>query len=205
MTKQTTSGVPVIRIFDPAIAVHEPRIKEEWNEYALKRDPALIPKLLRAGEIPTTFTVQKATRKGMRYVRDGASQFDRHERAFAVCVSKVTALAQGARRVDLDIDSHDGAEPMRENVLGRFAESDIQEIGSVAWGMSFLAPDLPAHYPPPATSWRALEALMSLHAAPTSEPSTSDSLAPSESPPEEQAPVSSPHGAEPTGATAADP
>jgi hypothetical protein len=203
--KQTTGGVPVIRIFDPAVAVHDPGIKTEWNEYALTRNPALIPKILLAGEAPTTFTVQKATRKGMRYIRSGADAADRNERAFAVCVSKVAGLRVGTRRTEIDVDAHDGAEPMRETILSKFAESDLQEIGSVAYGMSFLAPDLPPHYPPPPTSWRALEALMSRPAAPTSTPSTSTSLPSSESPPDKPSPPSSPPGDEPTVATAADP
>jgi hypothetical protein len=203
--KQSTGGVAVIRIFDPAVAVHDVGIKEEWNAYALTRDPALIPKITLAGQVPTTFHVQKATRKGMRHIRAGADAADRNERAFAVCVSKVAALRVGDRRTDIDVPDHDGAEPMSDAILERFAESDIQEIGSVAYGMSFLAPDLPPHYPPPPTSWRALEALMSRPVAPTIAPTTSAFPPSSASPQVEPDPRSSAHGAEPTAAIAAAP
>lgn len=171
----STGVVPVIRMYDPACDVRNADTNSDWNRYALTRDQELIPKILKAGERPTVFHVRKATRAGMRYIRSGADADEKHERAFAVCVTKVEGLRDGDRRTDVDVPDGAGASPMADTILERFAESDIQEIGSVAMGMSFLARDLPAYYPPPATSWHALRALMSPRAEPTSDASTSPS------------------------------
>lgn len=171
----STGVVPVIRMVDPAVDVQNADTNSDWNRYVLTRDPALFPKILKSGEKPTVFHIRKAVRSGVRYIRAGADEAEKYERAFAVCVTRVDGLRVGDRRTDIDVPDTGGASPMADAILERFAESDIQEIGSVALGMSFLAHDLPAYYPPPAISWHALRALTSRPAAPTSDDTTSSS------------------------------
>ena len=207
--KQSTEGVPVIRMYDPAVvgnSIADLDANERWNEYVLTRDKNIIPELLIPGERPTVFHVLKATRTGVRFIRGGANQGDRNERAFAICVSKVTEMRRNDRRVDFEHQDCDGATAMSEGALEKFDETDIQEIGAVALQLSFLARDLPVRCLPPATSWDAVRALTSLRVAPTSEPTMSDSPPSNGSPPEATGPtpLSSQHSAEPTGAIAAE-
>lgn len=162
--------IPVIRIYDPAIDHTNPVVNEAFNTYGLTRDPELIAKICKPGEAPTRFVVRRATRKGVRYIRAGETLDERHERAFAVCVVRVEdRRTPDGRRTTIEIPDGEGARPMPESLLERFDESDIQEIGGVALGLSFLSREMPAYFPPPAISWRALEALMYRRAEPTSD------------------------------------
>jgi hypothetical protein len=203
--KQSTGGVSIMRMYDPAIAFDEIEADGPFREYVVTRDPALIPKLVRPGAEPVMYHVVKATLVGRRFIRSGASVGDMNERAFAVCVSKVTNwLAENGRRRDVEIDDCDGSAPMRDTVLAMFDEADVQEIGAYARVASFLSRDQPRHFLPPAISWAAARGHTAHLAEQTRALLASNSLQSNESQQEEPAQPPSQPGDEPTAAIAAE-
>lgn len=153
--QQHTGPFRVVSIYDPAIDLESTNLVE----YVRTRDVGALK--FYDGARPTVFHARVMTLSERRAARSCATDADRYEHAFKTCLQRVDDLVYentGERRSWVRAGD-DGAKqrPIDDASLEQhFAESDIQEIGSVIWARSFFSRAAPLHCPPLDTSLLAL-------------------------------------------------
>lgn len=129
----------VVSARDPAID-NERVTYREIGEYIKTRDEKLIAPMLRAGAVPTKYTVREIpTDLWMRFVESVPEGPEQWARAFQAGVEWVDGLVQAdGTRLDR-LQGANGDRAMTDQMLNRFRPSEVREIGQVVWAHSFLA------------------------------------------------------------------
>lgn len=120
------------------------------------------------GKTLTRFTVRPLTRSEMKWVKQGADEAEKQERAFRVAVVKITDIVfRDGSKANLFQPSGDiviGTGRIRavsESEMDRMPDAYIEDIGMVAFTMGFLPPGSELRFPLPRL-W-----LLALSAAPS--------------------------------------
>ncbi|AKF08889.1 hypothetical protein [Sandaracinus amylolyticus] len=159
MRRGSGSGAfKVVRTYDPAL---DPDAipQERWIQFIQERDVALLDGAVFPGEKTTVFHCRPLSQAERRDVR-GRAEADRHERAFALCVTRVEHLADEHGGHSTWVRPSEGAKPrpLGDRELEVFSEDDIQHVGQVIVAASFCAPDRPLYVPLLATCRDAMTA-----------------------------------------------
>lgn len=161
--EQHTGPFQVVPVYDGAIDLGT----SDLSEYLRTRETKHLR--YRDGETPVVFHCRVLTLTERRAARSCATDADRYEHAFRSCVQRVDHLqwADGSRRAWIRA-SDDGAKqrPIDDASLEQhFAESDVQEVGSVIWVRSFFSRTAQPYYPLLPTSQHGLQGTIAHRAA----------------------------------------
>lgn len=164
------------------------RFRDEFDVSAL----AFVP-----GEKPARFFARRLRNSEMEDCAAQPHDPARYRLAFSLALTRAVDLRSGDERKTW---TRPTPKPLNEKALDEFDFADIQEVGLAIYARSLLGKGRPAALPLPATSQRALEALVSRRVAQKMKRAADQSSAPPEAPAEAR--PSSPAGATPGAATA---
>ena len=150
------------------------------------------------GERPAIFFARRLKNSEMEECASQATVAAAHRTAFAFGIMRVSDLRVGDERRTW---TRSTPKPLNTAALDDFDFADIQEIGSAIYGRCHLGKGRPAAWPLPATSQRALEALVSRRVAQKMRLAAAQSSEPAEA--AEAAPASNSPGGETLGAATA--
>ena len=151
--KQTSGPFEVLRFYDPAIDWPDDDGGKAAVEYAQFRDMSKLRFVDEAVARPMVFVCRRlsvAQRKAMTSASDEAEQ---NRRSFLYGVIEVRNYSDdGVSYLTWTPKRADESSRIDEDELERFGEADVQEIGSVIRGQSFLAKGLRLRLLPLASS-----------------------------------------------------
>lgn len=157
--------IKVVSVLDPAID-RDSMTEDDIAEYASKRDIAKVR--FKPGALPTVYNIREVPHTLWEgYVTAGVNDADRARRCFQCGVEKVENLymRDGTTLPSYEPTWIQGTKEkvMADESLVRFSPAEREEIGTVIWFHSFLAPRIdPSYRLPP--SCRAI--LISLNFRP---------------------------------------
>ena len=126
----------------------------DMSEWAALRDMDSVRVL--PGKTATKFTIRPLSRSEMRWVKQGADEPEKRERAFSLAVTRVLDLADRDGKVIADfrptgnITLRAGQVPaMSDEDLDRIPDCYLEDIGGVAFVLSFFPPGTALRFPLP--------------------------------------------------------
>lgn len=150
-----TTTFECVRWYDPEIARHVGG--KVSGEYAVSRDMDELRKHLPPEAVPLVFRCKRLTRSQRRTVQAAGSDERRYETAFRFGVLSIANMPSpnGPRTVELSRTKDEEALDDKAIDATGLADSDLWEIGSVIYSLSFLPLGTPLSCPQLPSSLRA--------------------------------------------------
>lgn len=144
--KQSSGTFECVRWYDPAILIEDDG--KVVVEYAQHRDMKTLRFVDAAVAKPMIFVCRRLTVPQRREVTSAPDDAEERRRAFLYGVVAVkNYLEDSGDYITVSPKRQNEGGKMDEDELDRFGETDVQEIGLVVRGQSFLARGLPLRLP----------------------------------------------------------
>jgi hypothetical protein len=161
--KQTSGTFECVRVYDPAIEWPDDDPKAA-REYQATRDMSKLRFVDPAIGRPMVFVCRRLSQSQRKAVTSAADNAEAFRKAFQYGVLSVRNYDRDGQLVTWEPKRRADDAMMNDACLDDFGEDDVQEIGHVIRGQSFLGRGVPLRLPPLASSVDAFQAVSFLFA-----------------------------------------